>query len=57
MRRAVQRLVEDRLANALLDGAVRAGQMAVLDAGDGDLALTVVDGVEASTVEPETAGV
>jgi ATP-dependent Clp protease ATP-binding subunit ClpC len=46
MRRAVQRLVEDRLANALLDRTARAGQLVVMDADAGELVITVVDGVE-----------
>lgn len=43
MRRAVQQLVENRLANALLEGTVKAGQLARLDAIDGELELTAVD--------------
>jgi len=54
MRRTVQNLVEDRLATAVLEGVVRAGQMAVLDAdGDGGLTLSVVDGGELSEAADE----
>ncbi|MCX7831600.1 MAG: ATP-dependent Clp protease ATP-binding subunit [Actinobacteria bacterium] len=39
MRRAIQRLIEDRLAEELLDGRIKAGQIVVVDERDGQIIL------------------
>jgi ATP-dependent Clp protease ATP-binding subunit ClpC len=56
MRRAIQNLIEDPMAEALLEGRFKHGDSVLIDCQQDELAMTVIEQPAAPEPEPEPAG-